>query len=222
MGGLFMLKQLKNYIKGDATSTKLFFGLDERDWQEVDRSLKEPDEFINIVIDFNDLKYLDSLICSVPEDIHKDLIVYYIYEQYFYYQILKHFDQDVILENFGDNHVKHMEEALFSGLLEKFEALYFVDLMEFDHILALFNEKTGTRIKLHLMLDKVDIITLQMVINMLIAARSAMGIMGYSSSNNLITYSLNTGHQLQKEADYFAFHGENPNASRNRKPPVEG
>lgn len=197
-----MIEIIKRHLENQTVGSHFHFGLSDDDFRRLAELLEGDYGLEEVIVDFDDLDRLDAILASIPENLNRSLLVYYVYEQYLYYKILSQID----IPSSIDLDIKKTEDVLFGGDFERFTKLEWVFLADLDEIITKFNNENKRRIRLHLMLDGVEDTILQMVINSIVAPRFSMVIMGYTSRVSLITYQLmSEGRDLELTAEYFAY-----------------
>lgn len=203
-----MHKNLKRELECPGDFNQLFFEVTSEEMSEVQEFLKNDNNLLNVIVDFTDLERLNSLIQAIPSDLDKDRILYYIYEQYFCYQILRQIDLPEFLDWYDITDLQDFADKLFSGDYEKFISMNFIDFSSLEEEVTKKARKMNKKVRLHLYLDMVHDISLQQYINIIIAGRYPMMVMGYSSSETLITYQDSMGRFIEDIHDYCSYYPE--------------
>ncbi|MBQ7140170.1 MAG: hypothetical protein IJO32_01550 [Bacilli bacterium] len=194
-----MFKIIEQQIKDNGYDNHIYFGLTDVEIYCLKQILKKDYGYIDLIINFDDSKKLSQLINSIPKNLNHELIKSIIYEQYINYKILK--AGNISDENIGIS-TNELENILFSDNFENFRKIDFILYMTLEKELKKLNKKT----RLHLFLDDVNDILLQIKINDLIYSRQSLILMVYTVKDKLITHTTSNNSFIESPHDYRSFY----------------
>lgn len=187
---------LKRYIMKNEYYHHLFINVDEGQISLIKQKINES-PFLDFVLEFEDYYKLDGLINSVPEtEPNRTYIINRIIEEYLYFKIIEKF-------NTRKYDVNRIKSILFGQEYEKYKDIDTILWMVIEReIEEACQETEGKRARFHFFMDSVNDIRLQRKINDLYARRTKIVMMGYTTKDDLITYSYDKERYIQDPHDY--------------------